>query len=267
MNKLIYKYFKLNEYLFDLLISNHLYFSATGQFNDPYDCHFAIKELPNVETFEHFLKQSFKEEDKYMPHLEMYKKEPEKAIAPILDSFKKFINNYGICCFSEIKDNFLMWSHYSDSHKGVCLGFDYEMMIKKFPQFDKVDYNNEPYFFDIGEVSKSVEKIILRKATDWHYEKEIRFLMERSKTIDFNMFALKEINFGLKCPPRQMLNLMYLINKLGYSECVSYKAIISQSSYMVAFEGINFLELKEKVLKDSEHIPFKTVINLGDLKP
>jgi len=27
----------------------------------------------------------------------------------------------GICCFSEDKYNVLMWSHYSDKHRGFCL--------------------------------------------------------------------------------------------------------------------------------------------------
>jgi hypothetical protein len=27
-------------------------------------------------------------------------------------------------CFSRTSSNILMWSHYGDNHKGICLGFD-----------------------------------------------------------------------------------------------------------------------------------------------
>lgn len=43
-----------------------------------------------------------------------------KAYAESVEHMKKQI---GICCFSALFDHPLMWSHYADKHKGVCLGF------------------------------------------------------------------------------------------------------------------------------------------------
>jgi hypothetical protein len=37
-----------------------------------------------------------------------------------LESFE----SYGVSCFSESWNSILMWSHYADRHKGICLGFD-----------------------------------------------------------------------------------------------------------------------------------------------
>ncbi|SOD99792.1 DUF2971 domain-containing protein [Spirosoma fluviale] len=262
MKKLIYKFYRINEYLFDLLISNQLYFSTINQFNDPYDCHFALKELPSYENFEFFMKQASFSKENYEYHSDMYKKEPENCLTPILEGVKKQLTYFGICCFAGNKDNFLMWSHYADSHKGVCLGFDYEMLTKQFTQFDNVEYNNEPYFFDITDISKSISNAILRKSADWRYEEEVRFLMERSKTCAFDIGALREINFGLKCPARSIVNIIHLTNKLEYFNCTFNKANIAQSKYEVMFEKVNFEELKNTVLKASEHIPFSTEIKL-----
>lgn len=36
---------------------------------------------------------------------------------------KKFLQNSSAICFSEKKDNFLMWSHYASKHSGICLEF------------------------------------------------------------------------------------------------------------------------------------------------
>lgn len=245
-----------------MLISNQLYFSSINQFNDPYDCHFTLKDLPSYETFELFWKQFLSDKEKYKTFLDQYKEDPEKCISPILGALKGLLNYYGICCFAESKENFLMWSHYADSHRGVCLGFDYDELTKQFPQFDKVEYENEPFHFDITDVSKSVAKVVLRKSVDWKYEQEIRFLMERNKTVGFNMAALREINFGLKTPNRQMQNIIYLISKLGYPNCSFNKANIAKSNYAVAFEKVDTEELKKAVLKDSENIRYKAEIKL-----
>jgi len=36
---------------------------------------------------------------------------------------EKFLQNSYVTCFSEKKDNFLMWSHYASKHMGICLEF------------------------------------------------------------------------------------------------------------------------------------------------
>ncbi|MGS4346862.1 DUF2971 domain-containing protein [Myroides odoratus] len=36
---------------------------------------------------------------------------------------RKFFKNSYVTCFSETNDNYLMWSHYSSSHSGICLEF------------------------------------------------------------------------------------------------------------------------------------------------
>lgn len=33
--------------------------------------------------------------------------------------------NTGIYCFTKSEDNILMWSHYANEHKGICLEFDH----------------------------------------------------------------------------------------------------------------------------------------------
>ncbi|MDM1045277.1 DUF2971 domain-containing protein [Myroides sp. 1354] len=38
----------------------------------------------------------------------------------------KFFQNSYVTCFSETNDNYLMWSHYSSSHSGICLEFSSE---------------------------------------------------------------------------------------------------------------------------------------------
>lgn len=57
---------------------------------------------------------------------------------------KKFLQSSYVTCFSEINDNFLMWSHYASKHMGICLEFTiedqekflYEIVLTKEPQYN-----------------------------------------------------------------------------------------------------------------------------------
>lgn len=45
----------------------------------------------------------------------------------------------GVCCFSKTYSNPLLWSHYGDQHKGLCIG--YGMERNPMPQLHEVDYD------------------------------------------------------------------------------------------------------------------------------
>jgi hypothetical protein len=37
---------------------------------------------------------------------------------------RDIVERHGVLCFSRSWNNILMWSHYGDRHRGICLGFD-----------------------------------------------------------------------------------------------------------------------------------------------
>src|SRR6266853_3861048 len=39
-------------------------------------------------------------------------------------AIEEFSRRFGVLCFSRSWSNPLLWAHYSDKHKGICLGFD-----------------------------------------------------------------------------------------------------------------------------------------------
>ncbi|NDP48093.1 MAG: DUF2971 domain-containing protein [Sulfuriferula multivorans] len=49
----------------------------------------------------------------------------DKDFRKAVKSWKnEFHNTKGLLCFSESWHNPVLWSHYADKHRGVCLGFD-----------------------------------------------------------------------------------------------------------------------------------------------
>ena len=97
---------------------------------------------------------------------------------------KKFIpvkNNLaltnGFQCFSRNWKNPLLWSHYADKHRGICLGFDVQDDVVKPVTYTEdrleIDAND---LADISEEdgAKLMEKLLWTKYLDWKYEEEVR---------------------------------------------------------------------------------------------
>lgn len=82
------------------------------------------------------------------------------------------------CCFSSRNDSILMWSHYADQHKGICVEYNFDQYRLKNSLYP-VHYSDQ--VTDIGKylVRKEPSMIVpvlavVQKALDWHYEREWR---------------------------------------------------------------------------------------------
>ena len=107
-----------------------------------------------------------------------------------------------ISCFSKRNNSILMWSHYANSHKGVCIEYERPESI----DFKDVEYkNSRPFIKMYKAVSHDIALDILQKketddeitsylketldpffikSTDWSYEEEVRCLYSRTKLPD-----------------------------------------------------------------------------------
>ncbi|MGZ3749611.1 MAG: DUF2971 domain-containing protein [Pseudobdellovibrionaceae bacterium] len=105
-------------------------------------------------------------------------KEQEEVIREIRS------NKVGVFSLTANFKNILSWSHYTDSHRGFCVGFhtgNLNAFLEKCgPSLDlrAVDYTTEyPYVkaYRTSDVEKT-KKILWTKANDWEYECEYRIL-------------------------------------------------------------------------------------------
>lgn len=78
---------------------------------------------------------------------------------------------YGMLCFSPNWVNAVMWSHYSDRHRGICLGFDVSDDIA-----EKVAYSLKRPAIDLsrGPRESDLGRLLFMKGPDWSYEEEYR---------------------------------------------------------------------------------------------
>ena len=139
---LLYHFIDANYGLLNIL-NRHLKVSRLSQLNDPY-------ELWGVVALESDLKKR------------------------LVDLRKYTDETYGIICFSKTWKNPLVWSHYADNHKGICLGFEIEE-----DSVVKIDYVREPRILTESDLDGKNSKvkssnILNTKYINWAYEKEYR---------------------------------------------------------------------------------------------
>lgn len=80
----------------------------------------------------------------------------------------------GFICFSEDWQNPLLWGHYAENHKGICLGFDVKDEHLKKVKYVKQRLDNSKCY------AKKKEKLLTTKFSHWSYEKEHRMIIDLS---------------------------------------------------------------------------------------
>ncbi|BCK61708.1 hypothetical protein BWQ95_21350 [Aeromonas hydrophila] len=136
---------------------------------------------------------------------------PEDAETGILTSniLSELREHYsrGVFCFSKDGKNMLMWSHYGDEHKGICIGYSNDR--KPTPNIRPVIYGKYGVIKtsslykafvknDKDEQTTIENEILLKKSSAWRYEKEYRLIS--STGLQDSPLKLEEITFGLRCP-------------------------------------------------------------------
>lgn len=92
--------------------------------------------------------------------------------------FNCFFEKLYISCFSELKDNILMWSHYTNSSSGFCVEYDIENFLKEagIEGIKIVPVIYQPNLFSYQKYRKCNSPIpqIIVKNECWKYEIEWR---------------------------------------------------------------------------------------------
>lgn len=113
--------------------------------------------------------------------------DPFELMAPIFETRderlavdrwrKQMSERYGMLCMSTDWHHPLLWGHYADKSKGICLGFD----TLERRKFSKVHYAPERSPFtvfglaDLGQMNEPTMKRMLHQKFDaWQYEAEYR---------------------------------------------------------------------------------------------
>jgi Protein of unknown function (DUF2971) len=100
---------------------------------------------------------------------------PDKSVRNRFENERRrFSERYGLLCFSKTWSNALMWSHYADRHRGLCLGFDVSNK-----HLVHVTYDAHRLFDKEGRLKLTIDEntildCLRTKYASWSYEQEVR---------------------------------------------------------------------------------------------
>jgi hypothetical protein len=170
--------------------------------------------------------------------IDLSDKEVRKAFKVGMD---EAVKTAGVICFCKDWNNPLMWGHYGDKHKGMCLGFDIDdkhiKEVNYFPKLMSLDIDMNKEFGGLTE--EIVEKLMCTKYKGWEYENEVRVVVDLKEKDSSGLYftdfkgnmALKEVFLG----PRSNLSVDQVAKYLcSYnSEVNVYKSRAAFTKYEV----------------------------------
>jgi hypothetical protein len=146
----------------------------------------------------------------------------DQQLRDVLRGFKREAGQrFGIVSFTRRWHNPLLWSHYADKHRGICLGFDVDERGLK-----PVTYVRRRPTLVIPPTLESVKELLFTKYRDWKYEEEWRNWFRLDAREDGHYFyyfepekfiQLREIIAGPLC---QVTKTEIEINLHDYSDHV-----------------------------------------------
>lgn len=139
----------------------------------------------------------------------------------------------GICCFSEEYNNPLLWSHYGDQHRGICIGYTLDRRPR--PELKRVRYGGDRTITtrlleqalvekDADAIAQLDANVLLRKAPEWAYEKEWRLI--GSTGLQESPLKLAEIIFGFRCSAAVQHTLMKALE--GRADPIQFYEIVNK---------------------------------------
>lgn len=275
MNEILYKFLPIERLSY--LDNQLLRFTPPGDLNDPFEC---IPILPTKDEVISIIETIAKENLATIENEKLSKKDKKKIKTDYIRKYKSEItavkkdlpnnfneqfydravkqlnNKLGIFSLSRRWNSTLMCAHYTNSHKGFCVGFNKNSSFFKLkgnpidPTFfiQPVEYSENRIKVPVERGMKIDPRVILTKSNDWKYEEEERLigLLELSnkkidaKPFDIHLFKIphkiiSEIIVGANISKDnfEIINKFCLDNKISL-----YKSVMSATKFDMIREQI-----------------------------
>jgi hypothetical protein len=181
------------EWVRDSIVHSKHFFASPLSFNDPFDCrsNFELRgtRAELVKYYEGVVARQMPELGRDARRAEARRRVSDPTFDPRLpenmESFRRtyhetVTSHVGVLCLSEVHDDILMWAHYADSHRGVCLVFNPAEPF--FTTAQPVHYCEErPYVNPLTHAQdQMLDSAMFTKSNHWSYEREWRILQYKN---------------------------------------------------------------------------------------
>ncbi|WP_447835868.1 DUF2971 domain-containing protein [Aeromonas salmonicida] len=175
---ILYKYY--NSLPEDYFLDPTLKLAQPKNLNDPFENNIQRKIIEENSIIRQRLK-SFE-----------YFDEPGSMEKTIIRNIYDALNMNGVISLSETQRNLLMWAHYANEHKGLCIGYEPDIITtsttnlpNELNKLHKINYDTSRFdplsdYFDNRSAARWInsvlKKMLTTKSDEWIYEKEHRYI-------------------------------------------------------------------------------------------
>jgi hypothetical protein len=224
------------------VLHNQVYFSNPKDFNDPWDCRPRYNEdsLNDPVYCEQLIRSldanarkwtsgNF-DERTHNQKIAALRANPSSLLKDHLlkaaDEREKVIHQrYRVYCLVPRADSALMWAHYGDKHRGICLEFSHDARVfdgtlkviycDKYPKF-------EPFEHEINNILLP----LITKSDDWRYEEEYRTIaQEKTVATPHNTLMTENSYFDL---PAKMLKSIIMGALISASDEAEIRKMVAE---------------------------------------
>lgn len=280
----LYKYLTFNENTLQLMCLQQSYYSDPVNFNDPLDCQpeiindLEMEELRDLvgklvisratkqlslnvnalrlktEQFDSWV-QHLTETELYNFHARLNYDAGEYKLSKdyFINQYVEFIQDdlkstfkRGVLCLSSKFNSPLLWSHYANQHRGLCI--EYDMVDINETEIHKVIYGGSrelktsqiKNWFETNSHQQLIEKVcLLTKSEEWRYESEWR--MFGPIGLYNSVQPIKSIIFGLKCSETTIYTVIRALSmnskKIKFWKIFNEKGTFKLKRHLIDAEG------------------------------
>ena len=192
-----FKFRRINDRLFESLANSQLFFASPNQLNDPFDCQpdlrssFSRARQSATGTKRDFLESAL-----------------EYGGQQFFENAERALQQIFVCSFSSNPLIPLMWSHYADEHRGVCISYRFPASFLKGYGVYEVQYGDNVLThwlqtkapMELGKFNYEFPRIcVSTKSLAWQYECEVRIIGNKPGLVNIGT-CVDKIYFGLRTP-------------------------------------------------------------------
>lgn len=223
-NPTAYRFRSYSEFLIKSLEDETIGLSSPTTFNDPFDCPI-IELLDSSEKVAALIRQA------YNDCLKIACFSSNTKLPYSDEKTQKRIQEEKQCGSMPEYTNELMWAHYADSHKGVCIKYHFPTTLTRLADgkdrvmcyFKDVNYSSQDLHQYSGKDSINLYDAFFLKGEKWAYENELRLLLfDINGRPGFHSITAKNcieaVYFGLKCPQKHRDKIRDLLKDRIYEK-------------------------------------------------
>ena len=169
-----------------------------------------------------------------------------------IDVLHFFSRRSGVACFSDDPAHVLMWSHYSNAHRGLVIEFDPGYALFRPGLLVKVTYHTERAVLDPStqDAAKEAEALVKWKDIRWGYEREYRLVLPfagiRSRSrkaregyyLRIDGTAIKSVTLGVLTPIKLKNSVRGLLKRPFLSHVELWAMQLDPKAYKLHRERI-----------------------------